>query len=135
MVEDLVERLRSHPELGKRLEWIDDAGDVELAHLYRSSTALIAASSAEGFGLPLLEAAGFGLPIIARDIPVFREIAGPHVTYFNGDDPLDLAESVEAFVQAVGTGQVTDSSLMTIATWAESTSQLVTAILANLPPA
>ena len=44
-------------------------------------------SEGEGFGLPLIEAAQYGLPIIARDIPVFREVAGENAYYFCGEDP------------------------------------------------
>ncbi len=33
-------------------------------------------SNYEGFGLPVVEAMASGTPVIARDIPVMREIAG-----------------------------------------------------------
>src|SRR5690606_19458999 len=70
LVEDLCERLASHAELGHRLHWLEDADDATLQRLYRSCSALLAASEAEGFGLPLVEAAQENLPVIARDIPV-----------------------------------------------------------------
>ena len=43
---------------------------------FPNSACLIAASFGEGFCLPLIEAAKHDLPMIARDIPVFREVAG-----------------------------------------------------------
>ena len=43
------------------------------------------ASEAEGFGLPLIEASKHKLPIIARDIPVFKEITKDSAFYFNND--------------------------------------------------
>lgn len=59
--------------------------DDELAELYATSHALIAASYDEGFGLPLIES---GLPVIARDIEVFREVLGDNALYFK--DNLEL---------------------------------------------
>lgn len=59
--------------------------DDELAELYATSHALIAASYDEGFGLPLIES---GLPVIARDIDVFREVLGDNALYFK--DNLEL---------------------------------------------
>ena len=59
--------------------------DDELAELYATSHALIAASYDEGFGLPLIES---GLPVIARDIEIFREVLGGNALYFK--DNLEL---------------------------------------------
>jgi len=75
-VESLVDRLRGHLELGKRLHWFNDANDEILRALYRFSRGVILASKGEGCGLPLIEAAFFNKPVLARDIPVFKEIAG-----------------------------------------------------------
>ena len=62
--------------------------------LYAQSTALLAESFAEGFGLPLIEAARQGLPIIARDIPVFHEVAGEFAFYFPNTGSAALADSL-----------------------------------------
>jgi glycosyltransferase involved in cell wall biosynthesis len=71
--EALVERIRSHPEYNRRLFWLEGVTAVDLRELYKSARSLIFASVAEGFGLPIVEAAYLGLPSIASDIPVFRE--------------------------------------------------------------
>ena len=81
--------------VGKRLFWLEGISDEYLEKIYDACTCLIAASEGEGFGLPLIEAAQHKLPIIARDIPVFREVAGEHAYYFSGLDPQSLAESVK----------------------------------------
>ena len=75
LVGDLVPRLKRHPELGRRLFWLEGISDEYLEALYAASSSLIAGSYGEGFGLPLIEAAQHGISFIARDIPVFREVA------------------------------------------------------------
>ena len=37
----------------------------------------------EGFGLPILEALANNCPVLASNIPVFHEIAGDNIYYFN----------------------------------------------------
>ena len=44
--------------------------------MLRGATALVSASRAEGFGLPLIEAMQLGSPVVVSDIPVHREVAG-----------------------------------------------------------
>ncbi|SFN06962.1 glycosyltransferase [Variovorax sp. OV329] len=85
MVDALVKTLKAHPRLGKQLFWIERADDAMLDRLYAAASCLIAASEGEGFGLPIIEAAQRGLPVLARDIPVFREVGGDGATYFGGD--------------------------------------------------
>gem|GEM_PF-1046161 len=92
---NLVDRIKSHPEFGKRLHWLDDCSDSDLDHLYRNARALIATSVAEGHGLPLFEAARRGAPIIASDIPVFRELCGDGAAYFPILDSDALAGRIE----------------------------------------
>lgn len=129
MVEDLVRRLGNHPMLGKRLFWLEGISDEYLEKIYAASTCLIAASEAEGFGLPLVEAARKGLPIIARDIPVFREVAGEHACYFSGLSPEDLARAVRAWLDLSSRGEAPSSQDMPWLTWKESTAQLVKLVL------
>ena len=91
-----IARLRSHPEQGHRLHWFGGLSDEALDQLYATADWLIAASVDEGFGLPLVEAAHRGLPVLARDIPVFREIAPPATRFFGGDDGPGLDEAIRA---------------------------------------
>jgi len=132
MVEDLVERLRSHPELNKRLFWLEGISDEYLEKVYAASTCLIAASYGEGFGLPLIEAAQHKLPIIARDIPVFREVAGEHAFYFSGREPKGLAGAIETWLSLYQAGEHPRSDNMPWLTWKESARQLMN-MISNRP--
>lgn len=90
----LQQRITSHPENGKRLFWLDDATDDTLFALYQACYGVIVASFGEGFGLPLVEALRFNKPVLARDIPVFREIAGDQVHFFNAIDSKTMAVQI-----------------------------------------
>ncbi len=116
----LQRRIREHGEFGRRLFWLDDAGDADLHYLYGHTKALVFASFAEGFGLPLIEAAHFGAPVIASDIPVFREVGGDAVAYF---DLLDSASLAARLREALAGGQ--EAARLPVLTWRESTRALV----------
>lgn len=128
MVETLVERLRSHPELNKRLFWLEGISDEYLEKVYAASTCLIAASYGEGFGLPLIEAAQHKLPIIARDIPVFREVAGENAFFFNAPTSENLAQSIQHWLKLYAKNQPPISDAMPWLTWKASAQQLLTAL-------
>ncbi len=125
----LVKQLKTHPQLGSRLFWLKGISDEYLSKVYSASTVLLAASEGEGFGLPLIEAAQRQLPIIARDLPVFREVAGNCAFYFDGEQPEQLAAAVEKWLALYRKGDIPRSTEMPWLTWAESTQQLLNAIL------
>jgi len=120
--------LQTHAELNKRLFWLDGVSDEYLEEVYAASTCLIAASYGEGFGLPLIEAAQHKLPIIARDIPVFREVAGECAYSFSGPDPLVLANCVKNWLTLNAASKAPQSAGMPWLTWKQSTRQLLQAI-------
>lgn len=128
-VELLIELLRIHSERNRRLFWLDDISDEYLEKVYAASTCLIAASAGEGFGLPLIEAAYYKLPIIARDIPVFREVAGTNAFYFSGLEPEVLANAVREWLVLDKAGQAPKSDIIPWLTWKESTKNLLDVIL------
>jgi glycosyltransferase involved in cell wall biosynthesis len=57
--------------------------DPELSWLYANCEMLIAPSSIEGFGLPVVEALQCGARVLCSDIPAFREVAGNAAQYFD----------------------------------------------------
>ena len=128
------ERIEQHPEVGRRLLWLGHVPDGQLATLYRSVDALLAVSEAEGFGLPLVEAAAAGTPLIARDIPVFREIAGEHADWFHGTEPAALAAVLRGWLERKAAGESPpDARGISLLSWAESARQLRDAALGQRP--
>ncbi len=135
MMESLSDWLRTHSELNRRLFWLDGISDEYLDKVYAASTCLIAASEGEGFGLPLIEAAQHKIPIIARDLPVFREVGGDCVFYYsNGKSPEVLAKDIKEWLQLYTKGKHPKSDGMPYLTWAESARNLLNIILGNTLP-
>ncbi len=128
-VDDLIEDIQKHPQLNKRLFWLNNVSDEYLEKIYTSSTCLIAASEGEGFGLPLIEAAQYKLPVIARDIPVFREVAGQHAYFFSGNDRKELSDEIEAWISLYQKHKHPVSDDMPWITWQQSTDNLMEVIL------
>lgn len=125
----LGERLRRHPQRGQRLCLLEGASDAVLVQAYATANALLAVSYAEGFGLPLIEAAQQGIPIIARDLPVFREVAGEHAWFVDADTPDALAESMRTWMRLAAAGRVPGSRDMPYLSWAQSAARLAQQIL------
>jgi glycosyltransferase involved in cell wall biosynthesis len=119
--EKLIESLEGDPQMGKQLFWLRGVSDEYLDRVYEASTCLLAASEGEGFGLPLIEAAQKNLPILARDLPVFREVAGEHAFYFSGAKPQDLATAIEQWLALSEQSAVPLSTALPWLTWEQST--------------
>ncbi|SIO69861.1 Glycosyltransferase involved in cell wall bisynthesis [Burkholderia sp. GAS332] len=130
-VESFIERLNNHPEIGKRLLWLPDINDVQLVRLYAELDGLVMASEAEGFGLPLVEAAQYGMPLFVRDIPVFREVAGEHAVYFSAQNGIELAPQLAQWLDLLDSGTAPASHAMQSLTWFASADRLK-ALLADL---
>jgi glycosyltransferase involved in cell wall biosynthesis len=77
--------------------WVRTLGfvsDSDLAVLYRRATALVMASTYEGFGLPVLEAMRLGGPVICARASSLPEVAGDAAAWFDPYDEVDLAATI-----------------------------------------
>ena len=101
--EKLQKRLRAHPQAEKRIFWLEDASDECLTHLYAACSGVLVASRAEGFGLPLIEAALHNKPVLVRDLAVFREINLHEATFFSSESATNLATVILAWLQKIQT--------------------------------
>jgi glycosyltransferase involved in cell wall biosynthesis len=128
-IPETIEKIKNHTELNHRLYWLDSISDEYLEKVYAASTCLIFSSEGEGFGLPLIEAAQHKLPIIARDIPVFREIAGDNAYYFSGLEVSGLANAIKNWLDLDKIGKAPQSNAIPWLTWKQSTQNLLNIIL------
>jgi glycosyltransferase involved in cell wall biosynthesis len=125
LVQPLLTRMRKLGARDERLVLIEDASDEFLEILYRSSSALIAASIGEGFGLPLIEAAHRGVPLIVRDIPVFREVANQRAFFFANDNRVStLAEAIRDWLELFRMNRHPQPCGLKMLTWKESADAL-----------
>lgn len=127
----LQELMRAHPQVGKRLFWLEDVSDEFLEQLYAICKGVLVASRAEGFGLPLIEAALHNKPILARKLAVFKELDISGLTYFSGDTPQDLANALSTWLDTVpmpSTPSTVNTITCALPTWKLSASQLLEAL-------
>jgi len=120
--EAVISAITTHEAYGRDLFWFDDATDADLEFLYRRAGALILPSYAEGFGLPIVEAARLGLSTICSDIPVFREVGGKGALYFRVNDPMALAATIKNFLAGALT---TEPGAVLNVTWAQSARRII----------
>lgn len=120
LMDDFVNELEKHPELNKRLFWLRGISDEYLNKIYDAASAVLFPSEAEGFGLAVVEGAMHGKPLILRDLPVFREIAGKHATYFSGLEPQSLVDCLERWLEDFKKNKVISTDGIKPLTWEES---------------
>ena len=128
----LIERIRQHPQLNQRLFMFNDLTDKSLEYAYSNATALVFPSYVEGFGLPLVEAMQRGLPAMGSDIPVFREIGGPFMAYFDLSNPQTLVDLMSQ-LETTGTFPAErDVKEWRWLGWREASAQLVERVLRHV---
>jgi glycosyltransferase involved in cell wall biosynthesis len=131
-IEEVERRIRNHPEQGRRLLFIEKPTDAEINLCYKSATALVAASTAEGFGLPIVEAALHQVPVLASDIPVFREVGGKGAIYFSLKSPKYLAKAIREMAKLTRDERIDLVKKIKYLTWKESAAWVLE-ILENSP--
>jgi glycosyltransferase involved in cell wall biosynthesis len=112
--EDVVLVLSGHPEpyvdelealarelgVAGRLRVTGYVDDAELEGLWRLAACAAFPTLGEGFGLPVIEAQRRGVPVACSDIPVLREVGGPHPAYFAPTDPAAAAAAIATALAA-----------------------------------
>ena len=130
-VENLVKALKKHPLKNKHLFWFPQIDDTSLLALYETCQGLLMASVCEGFGLALIEAAYHKLPILARDIPIFREVASQHAAYFTQDNPEMLGQEILTWLDNIKQGKAPLSEKIPYLNWTQSYQQLINILIAD----
>ena len=135
--ETLMRRIKSNPRYGTRLFLFSDLDDAEIDYAYRHARAVVLASIAEGFSLPIVEALRHGQTVMASDLPIHREVGGENCDYFALVSPEGLTSLVARHEERHrGVAAVRRDGVAPI-TWADATAQLWEVIrdrLAIAPP-
>lgn len=90
------QRLKTEPAL-RRVLWIKDAPDTELAALYRAAKFTVLPSFAEGWGLAVQESLAHGTPCIASSAGGTREAGLDLAEYVDSRDSAALARAIEVY--------------------------------------
>lgn len=94
-------RMRNEMGLQNTVHFLADVTDDFLpdeiiSDFYRLADALLFPSFEEGFGIPLIEAGFENIPVFCSDIPVFHEIGGENLSYFDPNgDPSAVAKMID----------------------------------------
>lgn len=94
----LFRQLDSAPFMGRTVFEHGALPDAAVVALLKGARGLLAPSRAEGFGLPLAEAACLGVPILAADLAVTREVLGDYPTYLPADDVVVWLQAIRSFL-------------------------------------
>src|SRR5690606_9031587 len=126
--------IRQHPQLSKHLFVWNDLSDRELEYCYMNARSLAFPCYVEGFCLPLVQAMQRGLPAMARDIRVFREIAGDALAYLGLSDPSTLANLVKQFESTGSFPAKGDLAKWKWLSWKDSAGQFTSRVQRNIQP-
>jgi len=121
-----IEELKCSIFYQKSLFVFSNLSDAELDFLYSNASALVFASKAEGFGLPIVEAMTRGLPIICSDIPIFRELADGYAQFVDIADDNGLVEAIETFLDKTPLDQRLSRSPRPWRSWDDYADELLT---------
>jgi len=125
-VDSLSKDIQGNKHFGKNLFWLKKCSDEFLLEMYKTATGLIAASYAEGYGLPLVESQNFGLEVFARDIGVFREIDESlnSFTFFSSKNPVEFKKQFSAWKNRVKRQKKKNLSSTNSICWKKATKEL-----------
>jgi glycosyltransferase involved in cell wall biosynthesis len=76
------------------IEFTGEISDLEINRLLQKSTLLVAPSTAEGLGLPLIKAIEFGTPFICAKIDSYQEIVVGTDSFFNPFSVRDISQNL-----------------------------------------
>lgn len=95
MVDELIERIRTHPQFNRTLLWLGGIDDSELTWLYQNAFVTVIPSFYEGLGVPVIEALLNGCPVICSTGGALPEAGGGFAELIEPDDPDGLVELLQ----------------------------------------
>lgn len=127
---DVAQRITTSPEFGRRLASFHDLSDEELGFCYQQAHAVLTASVAEGFGLPIIEALEHGCRVVASGIPAHREVGKNSCKYFDLNDLHSLTRMVQELAQTSKQSREAGQVPLHTVDWQTSSRQFLDACLA-----
>ncbi len=97
--EQVFARLDTSDLMGKHVFELGALPDGAAFALLQNARALLFPSRAEGFGLPPAESLALGTPVIARDLPVYREVFGNNPIYLPESDMYSWGNKIRELSQ------------------------------------
>lgn len=80
---EIEEQLQKAMQITEKIKYLGYLSDEEKNEAYAQCGCFVFPSRAEGFGMPIIEALSYGKPIVASNLPIFSEIAGDTIQYFD----------------------------------------------------
>ncbi len=116
--EALFARLDGSPHVGRTIHELPGLSDGAVAALLAGARALLMPSLAEGYGLPVAEAAAAGTPVIAAPLPVYLEVVGDYPVYVAAGDLYSWLATIQ---DLLGTDGAVPGAMPPLApkTWAD----------------
>lgn len=127
LVEETIRDLLEYPWFGKKVLWLTQMSDAELAWLYRNCRVVLFPSWYEGWGLPVVEGLAFGKPVVASNRSAIVEAGKGIATHLDPDDEEGWFEAIKA----VFSNPEQDKCLVNVSvvvSWSDTWRQLQSAI-------
>jgi len=100
--DELIERIVSHPDFGRRLIWHEHLDDDGLEQIYADAFVVLVPSFWEGFGIPVIEAMSRGVPVISSDRGALAEVGAGRVEFLDPTATLAWVTAVERHLLDTG---------------------------------
>lgn len=129
-VEELVNKILSHSEYGKKLFFFNTVDDYNLDFCLKNSNVLLFPSIVEGFGLPIIEGLNYNLTVFASDTEIHKEVGGDSVYYFGLETESTLVNLINKYLSNSNSFKLSSQRLEQIS-WSESAKLLLQEIEYN----
>ncbi|MGB4759537.1 MAG: glycosyltransferase family 1 protein [Candidatus Saccharimonadales bacterium] len=100
LTDDIYTLMTTDPEVKEKFVFLQNAGDEELAWLYKNCLFSVYPSFYEGWGLPVAESIAHGVPCLASNTSSIPEIGGDLIGYFS---PYSTDECLDALCSLLDT--------------------------------
>jgi len=131
MADYTLKRFINSPHFKEHFFYFSQISDEELSEIYKKTDVLIIPSYNEGFGLPIIEATKYKKHILARNIPVFREIIGENGNFFPDTNTNEILLFLVEWIKNLRNGKIKKYNIK-YQTWKNSTNKLMELINKNV---